>query len=184
MFRIAIFASGKGTNAEKIISACRENVTLIVCNNPNAGVIEVAKKYNVPFLIVDRNNFYRTEKLLSHLQQHRVGFIVLAGFLWMVPPYLTRRFKNKIINLHPALLPKFGGKGMYGMNVHKAVIDAGEKESGITIHYINENYDEGEIIFQAKCEIVPGDTPETLSVKIQKLEHQYFPGIVKKLISQ
>lgn len=184
MKRLAIFASGRGTNTEKIISACRENVALIVCNNPNAGVIEVAKKHNVPFLIVDRNNFYRTEKLLSDLQQHRVGFIVLAGFLWMVPPYLISRFKNKIINLHPALLPKFGGKGMYGMNVHKAVIEAGEKESGITIHYINENYDEGEIIFQATCEIVPGDTPEILLKKVQQLEHKYFPEIVKKLIYQ
>lgn len=183
MKRVAIFASGKGTNAEKIIKKCRENIALIVCNNPNARVIDVAKKYNVPFIILNKETFFKTENLIFDLQKYRVDFIVLAGFLWMIPAYLIKHFPKKIINLHPAMLPKFGGKGMYGMNVHKAVIEAGEKESGITIHYVNENYDEGKIIFQAKCEINPGDSPEILSRKIQMLEHEHFPGIVKKMIS-
>lgn len=184
MKRVAIFASGKGTNAEKIIEKCRENIALIVCNNPNAGVVDVAKKYNVPFIILNKETFFKTENLIFDLQKYRVDFIVLAGFLWMIPAYLIKHFPKKIINLHPAMLPKFGGKGMYGMSVHKAVINAGEKESGITIHYVNENYDEGEIILQVKCEINPGDSPEILSRKIQMLEHKHFPGIVKKMISE
>lgn len=183
MKRIAIFASGKGTNAEKIIESCRDNIALIVSGNPDAGVIGVAQKHEIPFIIINRNKFYNSEELISSLKNYRVDFIILAGFLWMIPPYMIRHFENRIINIHPALLPKFGGKGMYGMNVHKAVIDAGEKESGITIHYVNENYDEGKIIFQAKCKITPGDTPETLSQKVQKLEHQHYPSIIKSIIA-
>jgi len=128
MKRVAIFASGKGTNAEKIIEKCRENVALIVCNNPVAGVIEVARKHNIPFIILNKEYFYKSENIISDLRKHQVNFIVLAGFLWMIPSYLLKHFQKKIINLHPALLPKFGGKGMFGLNVHKAVIEAGEEE--------------------------------------------------------
>ncbi len=184
MKRIAIFASGKGSNAEKIINECKENVVLIVSNNPNAGVLEVARQNLIQTFVFDKNAFFCSEDLIPLLRNHRVEFIVLAGFLWMIPPFLLCEFPNKIINLHPSLLPKFGGKGMYGMNVHKAVIEAGETESGITIHYVNENYDQGEIIFQEKCKIDFSETPETLSQKIQKLEHLYFPQILKKLISE
>lgn len=183
MKRLAIFASGAGTNAEKIIEKCGENVALIVCNNPKAGVIDIAKKNKIPFLTIDKKSLYQTEGLLSHLQKHRVDLIVLAGFLWMIPQYLLNHFPHKIINIHPALLPKFGGKGMYGMNVHSKVIESGERESGITIHYVNDKYDEGEIIFQAKCEILTGDTPEILAQKIHELEHRHYPEIVKKMVT-
>lgn len=183
MKKLAIFASGKGSNAEKIIQRSREHVALIVSNVAGAGVVEIAKKYNIPFLIIDRKMFADEGRMLNELKKFNIDFIVLAGFLWMIPEYFLKHFHNRIINLHPALLPKYGGKGMYGMNVHKAVLEAGEKESGITIHYINERYDEGEIIFQAKCEIEPGESPETLAQKIHFLEHKYFPMIVERLIT-
>jgi phosphoribosylglycinamide formyltransferase 1 len=182
MERVAIFASGKGTNAEKIIEACRDNVALIVSGSSTAGVIDVARKNHIPFLVLNKDDFYGSGKFLDDLKKYRISFIVLAGFLWKIPVYLLKHFENKIVNIHPALLPKFGGKGMFGINVHRAVLAAGEKESGITIHYVNENYDEGEIIFQEKCTIDPEDTPETLSLKVQKLEHEHYPQIIKKLV--
>lgn len=183
MKRIALFASGTGTNAEKIIEHCRENVALIVCNNPQAGVLGIAKRNNVPVLMINKKDFFQTENILAELKKNQIELIVLAGFLWLIPPYLIYDFPKKIINLHPALLPNYGGKGMYGMAVHRAVIDAGEKESGISIHYVNEKYDEGEIIFQARCQVEPGETPDTLAVKIHKLEHEHLPLIVKQLIN-
>ncbi|PCJ83664.1 MAG: phosphoribosylglycinamide formyltransferase [Flavobacteriales bacterium] len=187
MHRIAIFASGSGTNAEKIIGHFRgdenSSVSLIVCNKPNAGVIERAQQYGIAVKLVERTSFYEADKLLAELENNGITFIVLAGFLWLIPAYLIKAFPNKIINLHPALLPKFGGKGMYGMNVHRAVLQSGEKESGITIHYVNEKYDEGQIIFQARCCIEQTDTPESLQKKVQQLEHEHFPKVIENQLS-
>lgn len=186
MTSIAIFASGEGTNAQKLIDHFKSGniarVALIVTNNPNAKVIERAKHSMVPCLLIDKNSFSDPVFFLDELKKHHIDFIVLAGFLWLLPPYLTKTFPDKIINIHPALLPKYGGKGMYGDNVHKAVIANKETESGITIHYVNERYDEGEIILQAKCEVDKTDTPGTLAQKIHVLEHEYYPKTIEKLL--
>lgn len=185
--KIALFASGAGTNAEKIITHLKNHssiqVALVVCNKPNAGVIQVAASHNVPVLMIEKERFFRGNAYVDEIK-HRSGidFIVLAGFLWKVPVALIEAYPNRIINIHPALLPKYGGKGMYGMHVHQAVIAAGEKESGITIHYVNEKFDEGEPIFQARCTVTGEDTPETLAQKIHKLEHHHFPTIVEKTV--
>jgi formyltetrahydrofolate-dependent phosphoribosylglycinamide formyltransferase len=184
--RIAIFASGTGSNAKKIIehfsSSNIAKVVLIVCNNPNAGVTNIAAQNHVPVVMVNRKGFFDDTICLDELQLHQVDLIVLAGFLWMIPGYLIKAYPNKIINIHPALLPKYGGKGMYGDNVHKAVIDAGDNESGITIHYVDEQYDNGDIIFQAQCDILPGDTPESLANRIHMLEHAHYPRVIEELI--
>ena len=157
MQNIAIFASGTGSNAKKIVEYFKGHeeikVGLVVSNRATAPVLEMAKSNNIPTLIINRDQFYNTEDILEKFSIYHIDFIVLAGFLLLVPQYLTQKFHNRIINIHPALLPKYGGKGMYGMNVHKAVKAANEKESGITIHYVNEKYDEGKILFQASCEI-------------------------------
>lgn len=185
---IAIFASGTGTNARKIIDHFKDSnlarVALIVCNNPKAGVLSIAAEHNIPVVMVNRKGFFEEKVCLNELKLHQVDFLVLAGFLWMIPKYLIEVFPNKIINVHPALLPKFGGKGMFGENVHKAVIEAGEKESGITIHYVDEHYDSGDVIFQAKCEVRPGDTPATLAQRIHLLEHEHYPAAIEKLLVQ
>jgi phosphoribosylglycinamide formyltransferase-1 len=177
--RIAVFASGAGSNAQRIIDHFREKeraeVALIVTNNPAAGVLHIAAAENIPVLIIERKTFVQTG-YAAEMKNRRIGFIVLAGFLWKIPESLIRAFPQKIINIHPALLPDFGGKGMYGMAVHAAVIAAGKKESGITIHYVDEKYDHGTVIFQAKCPVEPGDTPESLAGKIHALEHRYYPG--------
>ena len=186
MKRIAIFASGSGTNTEKIIDYFKEKenieVALVLSNRPDAGVLKIAEKNEVPILIIEKKVFYETDDIVKHLIRFNIDFIVLAGFLWMIPENLIAAFKNKMINIHPALLPKYGGKGMYGVNVHKAVIASGEKETGISIHHINEYYDEGQIIFQARCEIEKEDTPETIAKKVQALEHKYFPMIIEEII--
>ena len=185
--RIAIFASGAGSNAAKIIEHLKDHaaiqVALIVCNKPGAGVIQIAATHQIPVLMIEKEKFFRGNAYVDEIK-HRSGidFIVLAGFLWKVPIALIHAYPNRIINIHPALLPKYGGKGMYGMHVHEAVIEAGEKESGITIHYVNEHFDEGEAIFQAHCEVTPDDTPETLAQKIHQLEHEHFPKIVEKVV--
>jgi len=188
MKNIAIFASGSGTNAENIINYFNDrdeiNIPLIVSNKPDAYVLSRAKKYKVPTLILNKKEFYETDKIIADLYQYKIDVIVLAGFLWLIPTYLINAFTDKIINLHPALLPKFGGKGMYGSHVHQAVIDAKEKESGITIHVVNEIYDEGKIIFQAKCVVNENDTPETLSQKIHQLEYKFFPLIIERFLLQ
>lgn len=187
MKQIVIFASGEGTNAQRLIDYFdREDakVALVVCNNPNAQVLKRADRSGIPYILVTRDTFYRTEILLDRLHQDKIDLIVCAGFLWKVPLYILQAFPNRVINIHPALLPMFGGKGMYGMNVHRVVIESGEKESGITIHYLNENYDEGKIIFQAKCEVLKNETPEQLAQKIHQLEYQYFPIIVKQVVDQ
>jgi phosphoribosylglycinamide formyltransferase 1 len=184
--KIAILASGSGSNAEKIIQYFegRQDVeiALILTNNPCAKVCERAEKYQIPVLDFDRATFYESNQVLHALQEKHIDFLVLAGFLWLIPDNLLKAFPNKIINIHPALLPKFGGKGMYGAKVHAAVVEAKEKESGITIHYVNEKYDEGEVIFQARCNVAPEDTPEQVAQKVQLLEHEHFPKIIDKIL--
>ena len=188
---VAIFASGAGSNARKIIeyfeggvksgAKNRIKVSLIVCNVPGAGVMEIAKEKGIPTLLINKEEFARTGYVES-LQNADIHFIVLAGFLWKVPEVLVQSFPRGIINIHPALLPKYGGKGMYGARVHEAVIAAGEKESGITIHWVNEHYDEGAIIFQATCSVDAGDTAATLANKIHALEHAHFAPTIEKLL--
>ncbi len=183
---IAIFASGSGTNAENIIRYFFQNsnvkVSKIYTNNAEAGVIDRAMSLNVPFLIFNRSDFYQTTNILDDLKKENIELVVLAGFLWLIPESIISNFKNQIINIHPALLPKYGGKGMYGTFVHSKVIEMGEKESGITIHYVNDKYDDGNIIFQAKCEVALNDTPENLAKKIHKLEFEHFPKEIEKLL--
>lgn len=186
MKNIVIFASGEGTNTLRIIAHFEKSdiarVVLVVCNKPDAGVLNVAVSAGVRTILVSKEEFYNTTSLLSVLKESKADLLVLAGFLWLLPAYLLQSFPNKIINIHPALLPKYGGKGMYGLNVHKAVIAAGETESGITVHYVNEIYDEGAILFQAKCSVTKDETPETLSEKIKQLEHFHFQVVIEKLL--
>lgn len=156
-------------------------MSLIVSGNPKARVLERAKEAGIPHLVIDKEGFYHTDTIVKVLEE-KADFIVLAGFMWMVPENLIRAFPDKIINIHPALLPKYGGKGMYGWHVHEAVIANREKKSGITIHYVNEHYDEGKIIKQAECEVKPTDTPESLAVRIHELEHKTYPLVVERLL--
>jgi phosphoribosylglycinamide formyltransferase-1 len=183
---IAIFASGSGTNAQRIIEYFSGNpkisVALILSNKPDAYVLVRAKNLNVPSVVFDRHSFYETDDIIKLLKKKKIDFIVLAGFLWMIPVNLILAYPGRIINIHPALLPKYGGKGMYGERVHEVVIQSGDKVSGISIHYVNEKYDEGNIIFQAKCEVLPGDTPETLAQRIHQLEYQHYPEVIEKLL--
>ena len=187
MTNLAIFASGSGTNAENIIKYFRNNpkinVSLIITNNNNAYVIKRAENFNIPYFVFTKNDF-KSGVVLNKMQEFNINFIVLAGFLLLIPENIINVFDNKILNIHPALLPNYGGKGMYGMNVHNAVIKNMESESGITIHYVNKNYDEGNIIFQAQCKISDTDSPEDLANKIHKLEHKYFPEIIEKTIQK
>lgn len=185
MNKIAIFASGSGTNAENIINHFKQKdfakVVLVLSENKDAFVLERAHKLNVPavnFSIED----LKSGKILDLLIKYSVDFIVLAGFLKLFPASIIDKYPQKIVNIHPALLPKFGGKGMYGLRVHKAVIESGDKESGITIHYVNNNYDEGNIIFQAKCPVFIDDTPDILAQRIHKLEYEYFPKMIESLL--
>lgn len=184
--KIAIFASGAGSNAENIIRYFEHHagiqIALIVCNKPGAGVLEIARKHGVPTLLIEKDRFNYGDAYLPELQVAGINFVVLAGFLWKVPVALITGYPNKIINIHPALLPKYGGKGMYGAKVHEAVIAAREKESGITIHFVNEHYDEGATIFQASCTIDATDTPESLAAKIHKLEYTHFPEQIDQLL--
>ncbi|HWD88525.1 MAG TPA: phosphoribosylglycinamide formyltransferase [Mucilaginibacter sp.] len=186
--RIAIFASGSGSNAQKIMEHFKRNpeaeVVLILTNNPQAYVLQRADNFEVPSHIFSRREFYETEDIIRLLKNLQVDLIVLAGFLWLVPPALLKAFPNRIINLHPALLPKFGGKGMYGDHVHKAVLESGDEESGITIHFVNENFDEGEILHQSRFKIEPGDTLEMIKFKGQQLEHQNFPRVIESLLKK
>ncbi|OOQ58154.1 phosphoribosylglycinamide formyltransferase [Mucilaginibacter pedocola] len=186
--RIAIFASGSGSNAQKIMEHFKRNadaeVVLVLTNNPQAYVLQRADNFEVPSHIFTRHEFYETDDVISLLKNLQVDIIVLAGFLWLVPKTLLNAFPNKIINLHPALLPKFGGKGMYGDNVHKAVLAAGEEESGITIHFANAEFDEGEIIHQSRFKIEPDDTLEMVKFKVQQLEHQHFPKVIENLLKK
>ncbi|KAA6315461.1 Phosphoribosylglycinamide formyltransferase [termite gut metagenome] len=182
---IAIFASGSGSNTENIVNYFEKNnsikVSLIVSDKQNAYVLERAFRLNVPSVVVPKSDWETGEKIVFLLHGHQIDFIVLAGFLLRIPDILLHAYPDKIINIHPALLPKFGGKGMYGDKVHEAVVSAGEKESGITIHYINEQYDEGQIIFQATCEILSEDSPSDVARKVHALEYEHFPKIIEKL---
>jgi len=186
MTHLAVFASGGGSNARKIIEFFQDSkvirVALIVSNKQNAGVIAIASEYDIPTQIIDRHGFYETEEILGILKQHKIDFVALAGFLWLVPSYLVRAFPKRILNIHPALLPKFGGKGMYGHHVHEAVKAAGETETGMTIHFVNEHYDEGDYVFQARCPVAAEDSPEEIARNVLKLEHRYFPEIIEKVI--
>jgi phosphoribosylglycinamide formyltransferase-1 len=185
--RIAIFASGSGSNAGILIhffeSHPKAQVTLVVCNNPNAGVIDIASQQGVEILIPDHDQFYASDSIVKDLKIRRIDLIVLAGFLWLIPKIVVADFKNRIINIHPSLLPKFGGKGMYGKHVHEAVLASGEKETGITIHFINENFDEGEIIAQFSCPVLADDTPESLAKRVQELEHLHFSSTISKVVN-
>src|ERR1700761_4630566 len=184
--RIAIFASGSGSNAQKIMEHFKRSseaeVVLILTNNPQAYVLQRADNFEVPSHIFTRNEFYNTDDVIKLLKNLQVDLIVLAGFLWLVPVSLLKAFPNKIINLHPALLPKYGGAGMYGDHVHKAVLANKEEESGITIHFVDEKFDEGEILHQSRFRIEPSDTLEIIKFKGQQLEHQYFPRVIESLL--
>lgn len=187
MKKIALFASGNGTNAQRIIEYFKDNkkvhVVLVASNKPDAFVLERAKRAGIPTFTFDKKDFFETNKVLHHLLQEKIDWIVLAGFLWKIPESLLKTFPDRIINIHPALLPKYGGKGMYGMKVHEAVIQNKEKESGINIHYVNEHYDEGKTIFIAKCIVNSTDTPETLANKIHALEHEFYPKVIDQLLT-
>lgn len=184
MKRIAIFASGSGTNAQKIIEHFATSKEIFVdslwSNDENAYALIRAEKLGIETFTFDSDELYRSNEVLDKLYDHRIDLIVLAGFLWLVPRSLTELFT--VINIHPALLPKYGGKGMYGMNVHKAVLASKDKESGITIHRVNHEYDKGEIIFQATCPVLPDDTPETLAARVHELEYQHYSKVIEELL--
>jgi formyltetrahydrofolate-dependent phosphoribosylglycinamide formyltransferase len=186
VFRIAIFASGKGSNAKRIVEYFRSSknirVDLIVSNKTGAGVLRVAEHNNIRALIIEKERFFRGDAYLPELTG--IDLIVLAGFLWKLPSRLIKAFPDRIINIHPALLPRYGGKGMYGEAVHGAVLAANEKESGISIHYVDDEYDHGRIIFQTSCPILENDDVLSLSKRIQKLEHQHYPVIIEKIIGE
>ncbi|MES2426900.1 MAG: phosphoribosylglycinamide formyltransferase [Bacteroidota bacterium] len=186
--RIAIFASGSGSNAQKIMEhfkrSAEAEVVLVLTNNAQAYVLQRADNFEIPSHIFNRQEFYETDDVIRILKNLQVDLIVLAGFLWLVPQSLLAAFPNKIINLHPALLPKYGGKGMYGDNVHKAILEAGEEESGITIHFADAQFDEGEVIHQSKFKIEPGDTLEIIKFKGQQLEHLHFPKVIENLLKK
>lgn len=186
MKKIAIFASGAGSNAQKIINHFRNHpkvaINLIICNNPEAGVIKIAVKENIPLLFIEKEKFIKEDIYIKKLKEKKIDLIVLAGFLWKIPAPFIKAFPDAIINIHPALLPKYGGKGMYGKAVHEAVIAAKEKESGITIHYVDEIYDHGKIIFQAKCPVMENDTADLLAQRIHALEHEHYPKVIEGLL--
>jgi phosphoribosylglycinamide formyltransferase-1 len=186
MVKLALFASGSGSNAENIIMYFQKEpqitVSCICTNRPDAFVIERAKRFNIPYMIFNRDDFYHRETVLEYLKEREINWIILAGFLWLVPVNLMNHYAGRIINIHPALLPKFGGKGMYGHHVHQAVLDAGESFSGITIHYVDPEYDRGDIIFQAECRVEPGDTADMLAAKVHALEYEHFPRVIKETV--
>lgn len=188
MKNIAIFASGEGTNAQNIINYFKlqadTNIVLVVSNSASANVLNRAKKENIEFLIIGRDAFYNSNEVIDRLKSINIDLVVLSGFLWMVPEGFIAAFPNKIINIHPSLLPKFGGKGMYGMHVHKAVVEAQEKKSGITIHYVNKHYDEGEVVAQHSCDISAKDTPEMVAKKIHQLEFAFFPKTIEIVLNK
>ena len=187
MKNIAIFASGKGSNAKAIIDYFGNHATvkvaLVISNNPTAGVIQMAHERKIVTAIVNTATLSNEQVIKKLLTAMQVEFIALAGFLQMVPPFLLHEFPNRIVNIHPALLPKFGGKGMYGLNVHEAVIKSRETETGITIHYVNEHYDEGKIILQKSISIEPNEAAEKLALRVLALEHEWYPKAIEQLLS-
>ena len=186
--RIAIFASGSGSNAQKIMEYFKKHqdaeIAIVLTNNSEAYVLQRADNFEIPSHIFDKHEFYKTDDIVKLLKNLQINLIVLAGFLWLIPDNLLKAFPNKIINIHPALLPKYGGKGMYGDKVHQAILDAGEEESGITIHYINEQFDEGESIHQSRFKIEQGDDIEMIKFKGQQLEHLHYPKVVEHLLKK
>lgn len=184
--KIAVFASGTGSNAEQLIRYFKDSaaarVALVVCNKPGAGVLAIAEREGVPTLLIEKERFFRGDAYLPELQAQGIGFIALAGFLWKVPQALIDAFPRRIVNIHPALLPKYGGKGMYGNTVHETVILNGEVESGISIHYVDEHYDSGDVIFQTACPVLPGDTAATLAARIHQLEHLHYPRVLEQIL--
>ena len=184
---IAVFASGSGTNAENIAryfqDSDRVNIRLIISNKADAFVLERAKKLGIDSMVFPKADWETGDRILSFLKEYQIDFIVLAGFLLRIPELLLRAYPNKIVNIHPALLPKYGGKGMYGDRVHEAVVAAGEKETGITIHYVNERYDEGEIIAQITCLVSADDSPAQVAGKVHALEYEYFPKVIERVIN-
>lgn len=185
--RIAVLASGGGTNAEAIFGYFRNHpaieVVLLLCNNPEAPVLKRAEKFDIPARVIDRRDFNDEIFMLDLLRTRQITHLVLAGFLWLIPGYLVRAFPDRIINIHPSLLPKHGGKGMFGMKVHEAVKQAGENETGITIHLVNEKYDEGRVLFQATCPVSDSDSPEHIAAKVHELEHNSYPKIIETWIN-
>ncbi|MGM0377291.1 MAG: phosphoribosylglycinamide formyltransferase [Bacteroidota bacterium] len=188
MKNIVLFASGSGTNAENIALYFRTipeaEVSCVLSNRPDAGVLERARKLNIDTKVFDREMFFKSRQVLDFLLDINPDLIVLAGFLWLVPKHIVEAFPNRIVNIHPALLPKYGGRGMYGDRVHQAVIDNGDKETGISIHYVNEEYDEGDIIFQARCPVDSDDTPESLAKKVHELEYKHYPAVIHQLLKK
>ena len=183
--RIALFASGSGTNVENIANYFNGKTTAkpvcVLCNRPDAFVLERAKRLNLDSMTFNRAEFNDGKKIMEYLGKHDIDFIVLAGFLWLVPEYLINKYPGRIVNIHPALLPKFGGKGMYGMHVHEAVKQSGENETGITIHLIDGNYDKGNTVFQAKVTVEPTDSPDDIANKVHKLEYEYYPKVIEEI---
>jgi phosphoribosylglycinamide formyltransferase 1 len=188
MKKIAVFASGSGSNAQNIaeyfFKVQTAEINCILSNNKDAYVLDRAKNLNIKSFIFNRDDLYSNSRVLHILIEREIDFIALAGFLWLMPDSIVKTFSGRIVNIHPALLPKYGGKGMYGMRVHQSVIENGEKESGITIHYVNEKYDAGDIILQKKCTVNQDDTPETLAERIHNLEHTHYPLVIEQLISK
>lgn len=186
MKKIAIFASGSGSNAENIANYFRGNdeleISLILSNKKDAYVLERAKNLQVPSLVFNKQQFSQSDEIVKTLQEKEIDLIVLAGFLWLIPSNLIEAFPNKIVNIHPALLPNYGGKGMYGMKVHEAIVANKENKTGITIHFVNEKYDEGKTIFQATCEVLKNDTAEDVAQKIHQLEYEHFPKVIDQLL--
>ncbi|NJN33562.1 MAG: phosphoribosylglycinamide formyltransferase [Saprospiraceae bacterium] len=184
--RIAIFASGSGSNALKIMEYFANHptikVALVVCNKKDAGVLLHANRYNIESVIISKSIFYETENVLETLTTHNISCVVLAGFLLLIPEYIIKNYEKRIVNIHPALLPKFGGKGMFGHHVHEAVRAANESESGITIHFCNAQYDEGDVIFQAKCPVLSTDTPTDIAKKVLALEHKHFAPVIESIL--
>ncbi len=185
---IAIFASGAGSNAKKLIEHLAHHrlirVALIVCNKPGAGVLSIAEHNHLPVLMIEKDRFFRGDGYIPDLKAHNIKFIALAGFLWKIPNKLIDVYRKRIINIHPALLPAYGGKGMYGKNVHAAVIEAREKQSGISIHYVDEHYDNGDLIFQARCDVLENDSPESLAKRIHALEHEHYARVVVEVVGK
>jgi phosphoribosylglycinamide formyltransferase 1 len=186
--QIAIFASGNGSNFQRIADYFAGNdaveIAVLYSNREDAFALERAASLGIPSVVFNRNQFYSTPAILNDLQDRKIDWIVLAGFLWLVPENILRAFKDRIVNIHPALLPKYGGKGMYGMRVHEAVVATGDRKSGITIHMVNAHYDEGQIVFQASCSVLRGDTAEDVAAKIHRLEFEHFPRIIEELVTK
>ena len=186
MINLAVLASGSGTNAENLIKYFDEHesirVTCVLTNNPKAGVLERACELGVESHVFDRKSFYQVEAVLNLLEDKSINVIVLAGFLWLIPTKIINYYPEKIINIHPSLLPKYGGKGMYGHHVHQAVLENGEVKSGITVHLVNEVYDQGQILFQTTCQVLKSDTPDSLANRIHQLEYEHFPKIIEQYV--